>query len=54
MKNVFSDQNFNTWNALVLGLRDYVKKNLFKKVILGLSGGIDSAVSACYSSRCFR
>ena len=23
------DQNFNTWNALVLGLRDYVKKNLF-------------------------
>ena len=37
---------FNTWNALVLGLKDYVKKNSFKKVVLGLSGGIDSAVSA--------
>lgn len=34
------------WNALVLGLRDYVKKNKFKSVILGLSGGIDSAVCA--------
>ena len=37
---------FHTWSALVLGLRDYVYKNGFKKVILGLSGGIDSAVSA--------
>jgi len=36
----------NTWNALVIGLRDYVEKNAFKKVILGLSGGIDSALSA--------
>lgn len=34
------------WNALVLGLRDYVQKNGFKSVILGLSGGIDSAVCA--------
>jgi NAD+ synthase (glutamine-hydrolysing) len=34
------------WNALVLGLRDYVQKNGFKSVVLGLSGGIDSAVSA--------
>ena len=34
------------WNALVLGLRDYVSKNGFKSVILGLSGGIDSAVCA--------
>lgn len=33
--------------ALVLGLRDYVKKNGFKTVVLGLSGGIDSAVTAC-------
>jgi NAD+ synthase (glutamine-hydrolysing) len=34
------------WDALVLGLRDYVKKNGFKSVVLGLSGGIDSAVCA--------
>ena len=34
------------WNALVLGLRDYVHKNGFRSVILGLSGGIDSAVCA--------
>ena len=34
------------WSALVLGLRDYVEKNGFKSVVLGLSGGIDSAVVA--------
>jgi NAD+ synthase len=34
------------WRACVLGLRDYVKKNGFKNVVLGLSGGIDSAVVA--------
>ena len=34
------------WSALVLGLRDYVEKNGFKTVVLGLSGGIDSAVVA--------
>ena len=34
------------WAALVLGVRDYVHKNRFKSVVLGLSGGIDSAVCA--------
>ena len=34
------------WNALVLGVRDYVQKNEFQSVVLGLSGGIDSAVCA--------
>ena len=34
------------WEALVLGLKDYVAKNGFKSVVLGLSGGIDSAVCA--------
>jgi NAD+ synthase (glutamine-hydrolysing) len=33
--------------ALMLGLRDYVEKNGFKHVVLGLSGGIDSALVAC-------
>lgn len=32
------------WGALVTGVRDYVGKNGFKEVLLGLSGGIDSAV----------
>ncbi|WP_431935052.1 NAD+ synthase [Micromonospora sp. RP3T] len=34
------------WQALVLGLRDYADKNRFPSVVLGLSGGIDSAVAA--------
>ena len=34
------------YSALVLGTRDYVLKNDFKKVVLGLSGGIDSALTA--------
>ncbi|MCX8122559.1 MAG: NAD+ synthase [Spirochaetes bacterium] len=33
--------------ALILGIRDYVFKSGFKKVVLGLSGGIDSALTAC-------
>ena len=32
------------WDALVLGVRDYIEKNGFPGVILGLSGGIDSAL----------
>ena len=38
------------WQALVVGLRDYVKKNGFPSVILGLSGGIDSAVTAAIAA----
>jgi NAD+ synthase len=34
------------WRACVLGLRDYVDKNRFPGVVLGLSGGIDSAIVA--------
>ena len=34
------------WAGLVVGLRDYVKKNGFKSAVLGLSGGIDSALVA--------
>jgi NAD+ synthase (glutamine-hydrolysing) len=33
------------YHALVLGVRDYVQKNAFKGVVLGLSGGIDSALT---------
>ena len=35
------------FEALVLGLRDYVRKNGFSRVVLGMSGGIDSALTAC-------
>jgi NAD+ synthase/NAD+ synthase (glutamine-hydrolysing) len=35
-----------TWLALVTGVRDYVRKCGFSQVLLGLSGGIDSAVTA--------
>src|SRR3989339_1401653 len=34
------------YEALKLGLNDYIRKNGFKKVIIGLSGGIDSALTA--------
>ena len=39
------------FRALVLGLKDYVKKNGFKKVLLGLSGGIDSALVAVIAAQ---
>ncbi len=34
------------YNALKTGLRDYIKKNNFQKVVIGLSGGIDSSLTA--------
>jgi NAD+ synthase (glutamine-hydrolysing) len=36
--------------ALTLGLHDYVEKNGFQRVVLGLSGGIDSALVACLAA----
>jgi NAD+ synthase (glutamine-hydrolysing) len=39
-----------TYRALVLGTMDYARKNGFKKVLLGLSGGIDSAVTAAIAA----
>jgi NAD+ synthase (glutamine-hydrolysing) len=44
------DDREQLWNALVLGLRDYVEKNRFPSVVLGLSGGIDSSVVAALSA----
>jgi NAD+ synthase (glutamine-hydrolysing) len=38
------------WRALVLGTRDYASKCGFKKVLLGLSGGIDSALTAAIAT----
>lgn len=36
----------NIYSAMVLGLRDYVRKNGFPGVVIGMSGGVDSALSA--------
>jgi len=44
------DDAAEIWKALVVGLRDYVQKNGFPSVILGLSGGIDSAVTAAIAA----
>ena len=38
------------YDALVLGTRDYVRKNAFDTVVLGLSGGVDSALTACIAA----
>ncbi|MFW5730122.1 MAG: NAD+ synthase [Desulfonatronovibrionaceae bacterium] len=40
-----------TWQALVTGVRDYVRKSGFSRVVLGLSGGIDSALVAAVGAR---
>jgi NAD+ synthase (glutamine-hydrolysing) len=40
------DMVAEVYQALVLGTRDYVRKNGFQKVMIGLSGGIDSALTA--------
>lgn len=40
------EKHDEVYAALVLGTRDYVQKNGFKKVVIGLSGGIDSALVA--------
>jgi NAD+ synthase (glutamine-hydrolysing) len=41
------DGDAEVYGALVLGTRDYVRKNGFRHVVLGLSGGIDSTLVAC-------
>lgn len=41
------------WHACVLGLKDYVHKNHFEKVVLGLSGGLDSAITAAMAVDAF-
>ena len=43
---LLQDEEASAYSALVLGTRDYVRKCGFKQVIIGLSGGIDSALTA--------
>jgi NAD+ synthase (glutamine-hydrolysing) len=40
------DEIAEVYNALILGVKDYVRKNNFSKVVIGLSGGIDSSLTA--------
>jgi len=45
-----TDMLDEVYQAIVLGTRDYARKNGFEKVLLGLSGGIDSAVTAAIAA----
>ena len=45
-----TDMNDVIYSSLILGLRDYVEKNNFPGVVLGISGGIDSAFSAAVAT----
>lgn len=47
---VSEDENLEIWSALVLGVRDYARKCGFSKIVLGLSGGIDSALVAAIAA----
>jgi NAD+ synthase (glutamine-hydrolysing) len=44
------DRLAEVWQALVLGLRDYVTKNGFGDVVIGLSGGVDSSIVAALAA----
>ena len=48
-KKIFEEKSEEEilYSNLVLGLRDYIEKNNFPGVVIGISGGIDSAFSAC-------
>jgi NAD+ synthase (glutamine-hydrolysing) len=50
LHSVPSDELEYSYRALVIGTRDYVRKCGFKKVLVGLSGGIDSAVVAAIAA----
>jgi NAD+ synthase (glutamine-hydrolysing) len=49
-RELISCREEEVFEALVLGTRDYINKNSFRKVVLGLSGGIDSALTAVIAS----
>ncbi len=45
ISNAILSEEENIYNALVLGVRDYIRKNNFNGALIGLSGGIDSALT---------
>src|SRR4029078_4942379 len=50
MHEQIEGEEASAYAALVLGTRDYVRKCGFRQVIIGLSGGIDSALTACIAA----
>ncbi len=50
VKPAAESEDEEIWQALVLGVRDYAKKCRFSKVVLGLSGGIDSSLVAAIAT----
>jgi len=50
MHRVIVDRNAEIWSALVLGVGDYARKCGFSKAVIGLSGGIDSALVAAIAA----
>ncbi|MEO8483942.1 MAG: NAD+ synthase [Acidobacteriota bacterium] len=50
LRAVSSSVEEAAYGALVLGLRDYARKCGFRRAVLGLSGGIDSALTACLAA----
>ncbi|MEA5516289.1 NAD+ synthase [Nodularia sp. UHCC 0506] len=50
IKPAYQSDEEEIWQALVLGVRDYAQKCRFSQVVLGLSGGIDSALVAAIAS----
>jgi NAD+ synthetase len=50
LRDVAATDDVRAYRALVLGLRDYTTKCGFSRVVIGLSGGVDSAVTACLAA----
>jgi NAD+ synthetase len=50
LRDVAATDEARAYRALVLGLRDYTTKCGFSRVVIGLSGGVDSAVTACLAA----
>ena len=51
MHDVSKEEEESVFKALVMGIRDYTEKCGFRKVVLGLSGGIDSSITAVIACR---
>ena len=50
-KSLLDDSIYYVHDVLLIGLRDYLKKSGFNSIVLGSSGGIDSALVACLASK---